>query len=190
MTPTLLLDMDGPLADFDLAFWELCQRTKIEMNIESLDDPGRKRFLTDNIVHDKDRRWARNHVDTTPWFEYLPVVAGAKEGVQALLARNVDIWVCTKPLEKNPWCRDDKGRWLRRHFPMLEDKLIIAPDKSLVRGTALLDDAIKPEWIDRAVWAPIVFSAPYNGEDSQWDGLPRWCWGDPIAVLLDLLGVE
>src|SRR5690606_26027440 len=104
----------------------------------------------------------------------LPVTPGAQEGVDALMAVGVDVWVCTKPLEVNPTCRDEKGAWLREHFPMLEKRLIIAPDKSLVMGDILLDDAPSLEWARRATWMPVVFDAPFNRAGSIWERLPRW----------------
>lgn len=184
--PILLLDMDGPIADFDLAFYNLCRACGWELNIDGLDDPRRKRFMTDNMPNETQRRHARNIVDQTRWFNTLPVTEGAVEGV-ALLEEHFDVWVCTKPLEANRWCRDDKALWIRRHFPQLEDKLIIAPDKSLVHGAILLDDAPKWAWIGKASWTPVVFRSGFNGRDSMWGRLRHhWSWGEPIDLLLDI----
>lgn len=185
-TLRLLLDMDGPLADFDLAFWELCRGHGVEMNITSMDDPNRKRFMTDNILRKDDRNRMREFVDHGPnrWFRDLPVVSGCQEGVERLEEAGVDIWICTKPLESNWRCRDDKAKWIRRYFPHLEDKLLIMPNKALAIGDVLLDDAPKTKWFGEAVWKPVIFPCPFNGEGSEWEGLPRWTWGDPIEDLL------
>jgi 5'-nucleotidase len=125
-------------------------------------------------------------VDTsTRWFYDLPVVEGAVEGMKRL-AEAADVWVCTKPLEANHYCRDGKAWWVHRHLgPEWESRLIIAPDKSMVRGDILLDDAINLDWLPRASWQPVVFPAPFNGDGSDWSCLPRWTWGDPIEHLLD-----
>lgn len=185
MKPVLLLDMDGPIADFDQAFWDLCEQNRWDLNIESLDGPGRKRFMTDNVVSAAHRRMARNVIDDTQWFRHLPVTDGARAGMPALM-EHFDVWVCTKPLEVNRHCRDDKAYWLRRHFPELERKLIITPDKSLVAGHVLLDDAIKYRWIGRADWTPVVFRSVFNGPGSLWQHIAHhWSWGDPIDVLLE-----
>ena len=187
MKPVLLLDMDGPIADFDQAFFDMCQTRGYELDIGSLDDPNRKRFMTDNMVHSVQRKAARIAVDTRHWFKYLPVTPGAQEGIHTL-EEHFDVWVCTKPLEVNPYCRDDKAAWLRRHFPQLEKKLIIAPDKSLVNGAVLLDDAPKLEWLHRALWEPVVFRSGFNGPDSQWAHLRHWSWGDSWYELLPECG--
>lgn len=179
---TLLLDMDGPLAGFDSAGYDMCARLGLDVMVPRLERTAR--YFTDNLSREH-HDIARAEIESPGWFRSLPVVDGAKEGVAELIALGIDVWVCTKPLEKNPTCRDEKGAWLREHFPMLERRLIIAPDKSLIRGAILLDDAPKIEWLDRASWSPVIFAEPFNGPGSEWHGLPRWTWGDPIRDLCE-----
>lgn len=178
----LLLDMDGPLADFDRHFHDRC----VEMGGIEFDVAGpheqTERYFTEHIPDPRQRREARKMIDAAGWFAQLPVVEGAKEGVAELEAAGIDIWVCTKPLERNPTCRDDKGAWLRRHFPQLEDKLILAPNKGMIHGDILLDDAPKVEWFDYATWRPVLFAVPFNSSP-EWATLPRWTWGDSIDDL-------
>lgn len=186
MKKVLLLDMDGPLADFDLKSWNLYQHLGLEMNISSLSDPGRKRFLSDNLVHARDRKIVRRLIEDghNRWFRDLPVTEGAQKGVAELLDAGIDVWVCTKPLEVNDRCRDDKSLWLRDHFPELVNKMICAPDKGMVRGDVLLDDAPHIEWIARAHWEPVIFPAVFNDGRSKWAGLRKWTWGDPLETLI------
>ncbi len=185
MTITILLDMDGPLADFDLHFWRRCTDEGITFDING---PGYQshRYFTEHIPNRAERRRARAMVDAAGWFADLPVTPGAQEGVEALLVAGVDLWVCTKPLEVNPTCHSDKANWIARHFPALADRLILAPDKSMIVGDLLLDDAPKVDWLARATWLPVMFPTPYNGDDTDWCGLPRWSWGDEVEDLLGL----
>lgn len=177
--------MDGPIADFDLFFWKMCEFYGWTIDLDSLDDPKRKRFLTDNMPHISQAKAARSAVNNDHrWFAELPVVEGAKEGVREL-EQFFDVWLCTKPLEANKGCRDGKGEWVEKHFPSLGDKLIITPNKAMIRGDVLLDDAIKPEWLDTAVWAPVVYDEPFNREGSTWEGWYRWSWSDPIEKLME-----
>jgi 5'-nucleotidase len=184
--PVLLLDMDGPLADFDVHGWERCTALGHEFDV---DGPNQQtaRYFTDHMPIKAHRTAARQMIEAAGWFNDLPVTPGALEGVRTLLERGVDVWVCTKPLEANPTCRDDKGMWLRRHLPELEHKLILAPDKSMIRGDVLLDDAPKLEWIPLASWRPVIFASPFNGAGSEYEGLARWSWADPIDQLIDWL---
>lgn len=177
----ILLDMDGPLAGFDQHCWEHITSMGLECDI---DGPHAQtaRYFTDHLPK-SDRRRLRALIDAEGWFRALPVVEGAQEGVETLQAAGHEVWVCTKPLEVNPTCRDEKGAWLREHFPEMEDRLIIAPDKSLIHGDVLLDDAPKLEWIGEATWHPAIFTAPYNVAGSEWAHLPHWTWGDDLEVL-------
>jgi 5'(3')-deoxyribonucleotidase len=179
----LLLDMDGPLADFDRHFYEKCTELGYTFDVPGIEHQ-KHRFFTEHMVNYAERKAAREMVDSAGWFEQLPVTPGAIDGVRELLDFGVDVWVCTKPLEVNPTCRDAKAAWLREHFPELERKLIVAPDKALVTGDVLLDDAPHLGQVERASWRPIVFTAPYNGEGSEWVDLPHWHWTDGVDLLL------
>lgn len=185
MKDVLLLDMDGPVANFDLAFFMHCEKLGIPINCTP--ETQRHRFGTDHI-EDKSLRWkARKSIYESRWFLDLPVVEGSQEGVRAL-QRHFDVWFCTKPLEENKNCRDDKAAWVERHFGKdLVRQLIITPDKTLVNGVALLDDAIKLDWIDRGPWKPVIFRTAWNQEGSQWEHLPHWDWNDGVDSLLELI---
>lgn len=176
--------MDGPLADFDRQFWKLIDEWGIHTDIESRDQQTH-RFADGHIVDSWDRKRVRRWIEQSNWFRHLPVTPGALDGVEALLSAGFDIWVCTKPMESNRTCRDDKARWLREHFPMLVDRLIIAPDKSRINGHVLLDDAPHLDWVKRASWWPVIFAMPFNGPGSQWSAFPHWTWADPIEALME-----
>ncbi len=182
MKPIVLVDMDGPLAAFDVLFFERCAENG--WTLDCTVDQQRHRFATDHIPDLHERSAARHMVDSTRWFLDLPVTPGAQEGL-ARLAAHADVWVCTKPLEANATCRDDKATWLARHFgEEWTRKMIVAPDKSMVRGHVLLDDAPHPTWFEQAPWRPMIFPMPWNGEGSKWATLPRWGWQDDPEVLI------
>lgn len=172
---TILLDMDGPLADFDLHFWDRCNAEGYEFDVPHYSQQ-QHRYFTEHIPDKAHRKSARAMVDSAGWFRGLPVVRGAREGVDRLLDAGLDLWVCTKPLEVNPTCRDDKGAWIEEHFPELLHRLIITPDKSMVRGDVLIDDAPKPAWFSRATWQPLIYDLPFNRYDPAYVGLCRFTW--------------
>lgn len=182
--PVLLVDQDGVLADFDQAFFDACMDHAWTWDCEGPHEQ-RHRFGTDHIIDEHHRKLARHHVNTTRWFRDLPPIPGAIEGINEL-AEHGEVFIATKPLEANDTCRDDKALWVREHLGgEWEKRMFIAPDKSRLHGTLLLDDCHKMDWIPRATWAPIVFEAPWNGEGTKWDGLPRWSWGQPVEDLLE-----
>lgn len=179
----LLLDMDGPMAAFDEAFFTACRTAGFQMDI---DHPSKQihRYSTDHIADRFTRNRARELVNQDGWFRNLPVTPGSQEGVEELLSADFDIWVCTKPLESNKTCRDEKAAWLAEHFPQLKNRLITAPDKSMIIGDILLDDAPKLEWLGRALWRPVIFTMPFNVTGSKWEDLPHWTWGDDPEQLI------
>lgn len=183
--PVLLLDMDGPLADFDGALWNWVQRMQIPMDITSLIDVKRQYFMTENMVDHNDRVKTRYMLDKSSFFRTLPITMGAREGVQDLMV-HFDVWVCTKPLDTNPTCRDDKMWWISQYFPELYSKVIMTPKKSLVHGDILLDDAPDLICVSDARWTPVVFTDTFNGAHSKWGHLPFWSWSDPIDILLKI----
>lgn len=181
-----LIDQDGPLADFDRYFFDRCNENGWTMECDYASQTAR--FATDHIPDEEERALARAMVDTAGWFSELPVTEGAIDGLNKLAeVPNSEIWICTKPLEINPTCRDDKAAWLQKHFgDHWVDHLILSPDKSLVQGHLLLDDAPKLEWTKRATWVPVVFPMNWNGQGSEWEGLLTWTWGDDLEILVDI----
>lgn len=174
---TILVDMDGPVADFETHFWNRCVENGWELDCAQHEQT--ERYGTSHVVNPAHRRLARAMVETAGWYAELPPVAGALDGLVGL-AVHADVWLCTKPLEDNPTCRDDKGAWVRRCLGGdWERRLIISPDKSMIRGDFLLDDAPKPAWYPFASWAPVIYTAPYNGKASEWGRVPHWDWTSP-----------
>lgn len=183
--PVFLLDMDGPIADFDNAFFAICEDMGIPLDCTP--ETQVHRFGSDHIVDRGLRGKARKHIYTSRWFRDLPVVEGAQEGVRRL-QEYFDVWLCTKPLEENLNCRDDKAAWVEEHFGKeLVRQLIITPDKTLVHGVALLDDAIKIEWMGKGTWKPVIFTRPWNQAGSVWEDYPHWDWNDNVEELLEII---
>lgn len=183
--PTVLVDMDGVLADFDAKFFALCRDAGWPMHCTL--ETQCHRFATDCMTDKEQARRAREIVNAPGWFVDLPVIDGAIEGFHEL-AEHAEVWICTKPLAANLECVGEKLSWVARHLGAAwTDRVITAPDKSMIRGDLLLDDAIKLDWLHRASWAPVRYPTPWNGIGSRWENLPAWRWGDPILDLLELI---
>ena len=178
----ILVDMDGVLADFDTHFFNLTQEFSWPEGYTPVDQ--QHRFASDHLP--KSQKWeAQKVAHQQGFFRDLPPIEGAVEGLQSL-AELATVWIVSKPLQANPFCRDEKAQWLDHHIgPRWSDRLILAPDKSLIRGNILLDDAPKLEWIDAASWEPIVYPHNWNTHpDSKWAEFPKWSWSDPIEDLV------
>lgn len=178
----ILVDMDGPIAGFDEAFFARCAAEGWPMDCGP--EGQTHRYATGHILDPRHSALARLMVETEGWYRGLPIVDGAAEGLERL-AGVAEVWICSKPHDRNPTCRDEKHAWLAdRLGPHWARRLILAPDKSLIVGAVLLDDAPKPAWFERALWVPVIYPAPYNGPGSGLERLPRWSWADPVDELL------
>lgn len=58
-----------------------------------------------------------------------------------MLSNTFDVWILTAPSTYNPMSYTEKREWVENHlgFDVCE-KLIISPDKSLLKGSYLIDD--------------------------------------------------
>lgn len=74
------------------------------------------------------------------FFLDLDPIEGSIDGMKTLMSK-YDVWILTRPSIKNTHCYTEKAEWIKRYFgeDMLE-KLILCPDKSLVKGDYLIDD--------------------------------------------------
>ena len=74
------------------------------------------------------------------FFLRIPEMDGAIESFN-LLKDKYDIWILTRPSTKNINCYSEKAQWISDHLGVeMLSKLIISPDKSLVKGEYLIDD--------------------------------------------------
>lgn len=74
------------------------------------------------------------------FFLDLEPIEGAIEGVKTLQTK-YDVWILTRPSIKNTHCYTEKAEWIKKYLgeDML-NKMILCPDKSLVKGEFLIDD--------------------------------------------------
>lgn len=70
----------------------------------------------------------------------LPEIEGAIEAYKKL-EEKYDVWILTRPSYKNPLCYSEKRVWVEQHLSKEHcKKLIICYEKSLLRGSYLIDD--------------------------------------------------
>ena len=169
----VLVDMDGVVADFDAHLFAVTSGT-IDWTPEALN--RERRFCTD-YVNNRDKKVVRKVVESNGFFRYLPLVPGAQEGVERLSAFGLDVWFCSKPLEASPTCASEKFAWIAEFFPDYVGKLILAPNKGMVRGGVLIDDCVKEAERAMAEWWDITFPYPHNegvyGHRADWSKAPE-----------------
>lgn len=79
------------------------------------------------------------------FFANLHPLPGAISAVKALIhSEKYDPYILTAPSVLNPLCYTEKRIWIENHFGIeFVDKLIISPNKSLLKGDILIDDNIE-----------------------------------------------
>lgn len=76
------------------------------------------------------------------FFLFLPPIDDAIWFLN-ILKENYDIWILTRPSVQNPLCYTEKRVWVEKHLGMEWcHKLIISPDKALLKGDLLIDDVL------------------------------------------------
>lgn len=178
---TILVDMDGVLADFDGAV--LAQLP------DSIARVGRTNFYIaqDYPAHKADVAAIYSHPE---FFYGLDLVPNAVLGWQRLLEYGYTPRICSAPLTLNERSVDGKLAWLEQHFVPhvgfgIVDTAIFDKNKHAHPGLALIDD--RPDLGTNggmATWRHVVFDQPYNRGSKQLLRLRGWA--DP--ALRTLLG--
>ena len=91
-----------------------------------------------------DQKYPQAQMD---FYRKLKPLDDAVRGLSILNASDkFDIWVLTRPSYKNPLCYTEKRLWIEDHLGLEWcKKLIISPNKGLLKGQYLIDDS---EWPD------------------------------------------
>ena len=183
-TPLILLDQDGPLADFDAAL----DQVLVELGHDPTELVATEWDYTNDVTRHfgPDAAAALDAARLAPgFFRQLPVTPGAHEAVERLLEAGCEVAVCTAPSLANPTCASDKLWWIERHFPALCERVIITIDKTWVHGDVLVDDKPVVTGSLTPTWSHLRFAS--KGTDHLDDGLEIADWTEWQSVL-GLLG--
>lgn len=75
------------------------------------------------------------------FFSDLEPLPGAIESVRLLEDAGHEVWILSRPSAKNLNCYSEKAYWVQKYLgDDMVEKLILACDKSLVKGDYLIDD--------------------------------------------------
>ena len=178
----VLIDMDGPLANFDKWFYELWMETYPDLpNVKPED---RKSFYVNMDYLPEHENLVRDLYNSDHFCLHFDPVDGAIEAIQAI-NEIAHVFICTSPLTNSRTCFQDKRDWIANYLGLPSvRRLIITDDKTMIHGNFLIDD--KPVIEGRRIpdWRQIVFDKPYNRAVTD---KPRLSWTSWRAVLPPLL---
>lgn len=158
--PTILLDVDGVLADFAGALLAWAGPVYSREQLTEWD-------LT-KALGLEDRQQEFDAVASEPGFcESLPLIDGAQVFVEELRSF-AEIIVVTSPYSAAKLWTFERLRWLEKHFAITKHDVIFAKRKYLVRGDLMIDDG--PHNIDeflRRDLKGILIDQPWNRDHRE-----------------------
>ena len=183
----VLVDMDGTIANFDQRALDLLAERHPE--IGAIDFATRSYPLANTYADGASKAALKALFSEPGFFAEMAPIEGAVEALHAMVKAGIDVRLCSSPLAKSPRCAMEKVEWIVRHLgqPWV-DRLILARDKTFVRGHVLIDDAPSAKGSSLApVWEHVYFDQPYNrpgaaGADPARQRLTAWAeWRTLLA---------
>jgi 5'(3')-deoxyribonucleotidase len=181
---TVLLDVDGVLADFVAGYLQLvCDVTGLRFQHENVTEFRIGRAL--GLTADDDRAVANGI--TQGWCAGLDPIPGAVDGYKKLSAI-ADVYIVTSPWNKCPTWTYEREQWLAKHFGIPHARVLHGSAKHLVRGDVLVDDKTETcvKWRDEHPDKTVVlWESPWNVRDA-WGGVLTNDW-DRLVRLVEVL---
>lgn len=177
----VLVDCDGVLATFNDHLLSLIESDRRHAHVTNYNIFN----LIEGWHGTKVKQRALALCGRPDFWEAQPVMDGAFAAIETIRKSGFPIRCVT-----SPWysCRTwdyTRREWLKRHFDIDRDHVIVTGDKSIIGGALFIDD--RPEhitgWTIHNAGAAILYDAPYN---TNHEG-PRIDWGSRIHQLSDLL---
>lgn len=170
---TILIDMDGVLADWELLFDNDCRR--FFPQFEWPEVYTRTTFDLTAGISQAQIDATYMVMDRPGFYVDLQPLPGAGRALNEMVAAGFNVVICTSPTTTNATCASDKLNWMNEHIGQgWADRTIITKDKTLVRGDILIDD--KPDIHGSMVptWEQVLFTQSYNTELTDRRRLDRW----------------
>jgi len=149
---TILLDIDGVLADFVGATLALLGRQEVFVD--------RWNFYT-QLGMTSNELWKRIDSAGHDFWDNMPMLSWAHEVIA--IVDNQKTLLCTSP-SLSDGCNSGKVAWIRKNLPEFSRRFIITPCKHLLRGDfVLIDDSDENVEKFKEIWQPaILFPQPWN----------------------------
>lgn len=173
-----LIDVDGVMAEFNKHACDAVAEVLGEDRRPNPETFNTWDFIKDHL--DEQQRRALVSVLALPTFwETQPVIHGAADAIDAILAAGHDVHFVTSPWERCHGWADIRREWLIKNIGIDKKFIHIAPQKYLYSGAVFIDD--KPDhveaWIEEphgSVDGAFLFDHQYNRFHSHPNRLLGW----------------
>jgi len=175
----ILIDQDGPLADYESGFSEIWKNQYPDEFFLPLSERHSMIIEDDYPEHLRDKIVS---IQNEPNFYLnLKLISGSVDAIKIMLDLGHDVRICTAPARYYENCVLEKFQWVEKHLGRdFTKRIILTRDKTLIRGQLLIDDKPLVEGICKPEWEHILYDYPYN---RQVAGKRRLDWGNWREVL-------
>lgn len=157
----ILVDLDGPLADFEGEFLKKWRKQFPDEFFIPLEQ-RRKFFLNDDYPEHLREKVARI-IATVGFFADPSPIPGSMDAIKKMVALDHKVLVCTSDIYTNTTGLADKRAWVQKYLGHdFAKTMIFTRDKTLVRGDYLIDDKPNIAGLLTPVWEHIIFDQPFN----------------------------
>jgi 5'-nucleotidase len=157
----ILIDQDGPLADFEAGFlraWRTAYADKPYVPLRK-----RRSFLVSDDYPLAEREYVEAIYHRPGFYRELPPMPGSADALRTLLKLGHDVVICTTPLAGLTGCVEEKYEWIERHLGVdFTTALVTTTDKTMIRGDVLIDDRPSVDGRLAPSWQHVIFDRPYN----------------------------
>ena len=183
--PTVYVDMDNTLFDFDSA---ALQHIPEHIRQQYQDNPE---FYVANRFPVEYQQVIRDTYAHPDFFAELEPLPGALDAWEALLDHGFEPRILSSPLSSNPRAIEGKRESLRRHFvprfgAAVVERAIIDKAKWNYSGLTLIDDRPNAAQGHPTDWQQVLFTRPANQATEAAYRLPSW--ENPESILMPMLG--
>lgn len=173
---TVLLDVDGVLADFIGGILPIIH--SVTDRLVTHDDIDQFDFCKALSLSDEHAAQIKKRIGTEHRIAAsLPVCDGAKDGVRRL-QEIADVYIVTSPWNSHETWTFDREAWLKKHFGILGGNVIHTSAKHLISGDFLVDDKTSTlvQWeAANPNGCAVQWMTPHNLDD-EWNGLATNSW--------------
>lgn len=157
----ILVDQDGPLANFEGSFLKNWQNSFPKELFIPLEE--RTTFYMQEQYPTHLTEKVHSIYSSPGFFRNLEPTKGAIEAIKELVKLGHDVRICTSPLSRYEHCVLEKFEWVEKHLGrQFTKRIILTKDKTMVRGDLLIDDKPEITGVFEPTWEHIVFDYPYN----------------------------
>ena len=177
----ILIDQDGPLADFETGFLEIWRKRYPEEYYLPIEH--RKTFYIRDDYPEELKDKVEEIYHAPEFYRNLPPVLGSVDAVRNLVDLGLDVRICTSPLTRYENCVLEKYQWVERYLGReFTKKIILTKDKTIVKGRYLIDDRPTIEGKSLAEWEHIIFDCSYNRHVKEKRRLNWDNWREVLGV--------